>query len=206
MIIQLSCQDRPGIVASITGHIHAVNGNILTLEQHVEPEENLYFMRVMVDDKSLGEAKSICIEKLEQECATLNANLNIFDNSVPLKMAIFVTKEAAPLHDLLIKYQADELNCKIPFIISNHDHLRPIAEQFNIPYHHLPVSPSSRLEQEEKIMKLLISEKIDLMVLARYMQILSPRLIEKFTAINIHHGFLPAFKGKGLTIKHGKRV
>ncbi len=103
MVIQLSCHDHPRIVARITEHIYGENGNILTLKQHVEPEENLYFMRVVVDDNSLGDSKSRCIKKLEKECAALNANLNIFDNTVPLKMAIFVPKEAAPLHELLIK-------------------------------------------------------------------------------------------------------
>ena len=87
MVIQLSCHDHPRIVARITEHIYGENGNILTLKQHVEPEENLYFMRVVVDDNSLGDAKSRCIEKLEKECAALNANLNIFDNTVLLKMA-----------------------------------------------------------------------------------------------------------------------
>ena len=81
-------------------------------------------------------------------------------------------------------------------MVSDHDHLSPIAEQFNIPYYHLPVTAITKLEQELKIRELLISEKIDLIVLARYMQILSPALVDKITAINIHHGFLRAFKGK----------
>ncbi len=196
MVIQLSCLDRPGIVARITGLIYGERGNILYLEQHVEPEENLYFMRVIVDNHSLNDAKPNLIKKLEKACASLQASLHIFDDTVSLNMAIFVTKEAAPLHDLLIKYQAGELKCKIPFIISNHNHLRSIAEQFKIPFHHLPLMPDTKQEQEAQIRKLLVSEKVDLIVLARYMQILSEQFVKDYTAINIHHGFLPAFKGK----------
>ncbi len=196
MIIQLSCADRPGIVSTITGIIYQENGNIIYLEQHVEPEENMYFMRVVVDEKSIQDSKIKCIKTLEKECKILKANLSILDDTIPKKMAIFVTKEASPLYDLLIKYQAGELKCDIPFIISNHDKLKPIAEQFNIPYYFLPVTPETKPEQESKIQSLLDRKKIDLIVLARYMQILSPSIINKYNAINIHHGFLPAFKGK----------
>ncbi len=196
MVIQLSCADRPGIVSKITGIISDEGGNILFLEQHVESDKNLYFMRVLIDDGSLGESRNSCILKLEKASEFLNAKLTIIDNSTPMRIAIFVTKEAAPLYDLLIKHQAGELNCTIPCIISNHNELYGIAKQFNIPFFHFKITPKNKLKQEVKIQKILDSEEIDLIVLARYMQILSPEFVTRYTAINIHHGFLPAFKGK----------
>ena len=113
-------------------------------------------------------------------------------------MAIFVTKEATPLYDLLIKHQSGDLPCKIPCIISNHKDLEHTARQFQIPFHFLPVSSKTKVDQEKEINKLMEKENIDLLVLARYMQILSSKFVDKFSGkiINIHHGFLPAFKGQ----------
>jgi len=195
MIIQLSCADRPGIVSRITGIISNVGGNILSLEQHVESDKNLYFMRVVVDDDSFNHSRHQYISTLEAEGEKLEAQLSIIDDSIPMNVAIFVTKEAAPLYDLLIKHQAGELHCHIPLIISNHADLESIASQFNIPFSHFNIQPNNKVDQEKEIQRILDSNNIDLLVLARYMQILSPEFVKNNISINIHHGFLPAFKG-----------
>jgi len=195
MIIQLSCADRPGIVSRITGIISNVDGNIISLEQHVESDKNLYFMRVVIDDDSFSHSRNQCIANLESEGKKLDAQLSIIDNSIRMNVAIFVTKEAAPLYDLLIKHQAGELHCHIPLIISNHVDLESIATQFNIPFFHFDIQPNNKHEQEKDIQRIIDSHNIDLLVLARYMQILSPEFVNNNTSINIHHGFLPAFKG-----------
>ena len=128
----------------------------------------------------------------------MDANIQFYYPKNRQRLAIFVTKEFAPLYDLLIKHQSGELACEIPCVISNHEDLSEIASQFSIPYHHFSVSTSTKAEQEELINKLMEDEKIDLLVLARYMQVLSNEFVAKYQVkiINIHHGFLPAFKGK----------
>lgn len=193
LIIQISCPDQPGIVAKVTQLLYESGGNIITLEQHVETSE-LFFMRIKVD---LPEDQTTpIIEQLQKLAQTLDAKVTWRKTSTPLNMAIMVSKEPHCLVDLLAKHEAGELDCKIPLVISNHNDLRDLTGRYKIPFHHIPEGESS-LDQEQQILKLLESNSVDFVVLARYMKILSADFVDQFEEriINIHHSFLPAFKG-----------
>ena len=197
LILHINCPDQRGIIAQFTGILYDHGANVLNLEQHVEPDEKLFFMRIHTDLSNMEISEAALREILLALVKKTNANIQFYYPENLLRMAIFVTKESAPLYDLLIKHQSGELSCKIPCIISNHEHLKEIVEQFNIPFFYLPVSPERKDEQEREIRKIIEKEKIDLLVLARYMQILSSEFVGDYEGkiINIHHGFLPAFKG-----------
>ena len=197
MIVLMSCNDKPGIVSILSNIVFQNKGNILDLQQHVEIEENRYFMRLSIDNSTLSnENKKNIKEKIYNAFIDFDSKISFFDESKPISIGVFVTKESLPLYDILIKHSLGELNCNIPIIISNHEHLRFIADNFNIPFAYLSITKDQKFEQEKKIIKILNDNKVDLVVLARYMQILSPNFVNNFTAINIHHSFLPAFKGK----------
>ncbi len=197
IILHLICPDQYGIIAQITQSLYIHNANIISLEQHVEPNEKLFFMRAHID---LSKIK-ISYKQLKDALALINKNLNgkleIYNPTIPLKVAILCTKEKAHLSDLLMRSDAGELNCTIPVVISNHDSLRTSVEQYGLTYHHLPIKADFKKNQEQKILEILKKNKIDLIVLARYMQILSPNFVNTYRGkiINIHHAFLPAFKG-----------
>tara|TARA_B110001454_G_scaffold210020_1_gene224141 strand:+ start:153 stop:998 length:846 start_codon:yes stop_codon:yes gene_type:complete len=197
MIFHLTCPDQRGIIAQFTQLLFQHHVNVLSLEQHVEPDESLFFMRTHADLRNMTISSDTLIDLLNKIEHKLSGNLTIHDPLKPLNMAILCTKEQAHVSDLLMKYQSGELNCNIPLVISNHDNLRNSVEQYGIEYHHLPVSAENRKSQEEEISSLLENQNIDIVVLARYMQILSPKIVQQYKGrvINIHHAFLPAFKG-----------
>ena len=197
LILHINCPDQRGIIAQFTGILYDHGANVLNLEQHVEPDEKLFFMRIHIDLSSMEISENALGDILMALVKKTNSSIQFYYPGNLLKMAIFVTKESAPLYDLLIKHQSGGLPCEIPCIISNHEHLKEIAGQFNIPFFHLPVSPKTKVGQEKEIRELMEKEKIDLLVLARYMQILSSEFVADYQGriINIHHGFLPAFKG-----------
>ena len=193
----MSCNDKVGIVSILSNIVFNNRGNILDLQQHVEIKENRYFMRLSIDNSTLSlESKNKIKIQIIEEFDELDPKISFFDETIPISIAVFVTKESLPLYDILIKHNSGELNCKIPIIISNHEHLKFIADNFNIPFACLPLKKDKKYSQEKKIIKILKDNNIDLVVLARYMQILSSDFVKNFTAINIHHSFLPAFKGK----------
>ena len=197
MIVLMSCNDKPGIVSILSNIVFQNKGNILDLQQHVEIEENRYFMRLSIDNSTLSnENKKNIKEQIYNAFVDFDSKISFFDESKPISIGVFVTKESLPLYDILIKHSSGELNCNIPIIISNHKDLQYIADNFNIPFAYLPIKKDLKSEQEKKIFKILYEKKVNLIVLARYMQILSPKFVNNFTAINIHHSFLPAFKGK----------
>jgi len=197
LILHINCPDQRGIVARFTGILYEHGANVLNLEQHVEPDEKIFLMRIHADLTNLTISWEALKEILFALVKKMNAHIKFHFPDSKLKVAIFVTKESTPLYDLLIKHQSGELPCEIPCIISNHEYLKDIADQFDIPYFHLPISAETKNEQEEEIRKLMDKGQIDLLVLARYMQILSSQFVADYQGkiINIHHGFLPAFKG-----------
>ena len=197
LILHINCPDQRGIIAQFAGVLYDHGANVLNLEQHVEPDEKLFFMRIHADLSNMEISEDALHEILMAQVKKMNAKIQFYYPENVLRMAIFVTKESAPLYDLLIKHQSGELPCKIPCIISNHKHLKEIAEQFNIPFHHLAISPETKPDQENAVREIIKKENIDLLVLARYMQILSTTFVTDYQGriINIHHGFLPAFKG-----------
>jgi len=198
LILQINCPDQRGIIAQFTGILYDHGANVLNLEQHVEPDEKLFFMRIHADLSNMEISEAALYEILMEQVKKMNAKIQFYYPENLQKVAIFVTKEAAPLYDLLIKHQSDELACEIPCIISNHQDLENTARQFKIPFYYLPISSETKDNQEKLVRNLLKKEKIDLLVLARYMQILSSEFVSDYHGkiINIHHGFLPAFKGK----------
>lgn len=198
VVILIHCPDQPGIVCSVTGFIHSRGGNIIYLDQHVDKQAGVFFMRLESDFNGQ-------ITSLEKFNETFQADLakpykmdwNIYSDGIRPKMALFVSKYNHCLYDLLSRYRSGELDVEIPFIISNHDKLRDIAAQFNIDFHHIPVTSETKSEAEEKQLQLLKEHQIDFIVLARYMQIVTETVISEYPnkIINIHHSFLPAFAG-----------
>ena len=198
LVLHINCPDQRGIIAKFTGILYDHGANVLNLEQHVEPDEKLFFMRIHADLKNRRISEEALNEILLAQVKKMDANIQFYYPENLQKMAIFVTKESTPLYDLLIKHRSGELSCEIPCIVSNHEELGEIANQFHIPFHYFPITPDTKQEQEQVIRKLMKDSNIDVLVLARYMQILSADFVSDYSGriINIHHGFLPAFKGK----------
>jgi formyltetrahydrofolate deformylase len=199
-ILLLHCPDEPGIISEVTRFITDNKGNIVYLDQYVDREDGMFFMRIEweLDDFLIPR------DKLEDYFRTLYSQrykmeFNLYFNDEKPRMAIFVSKMSHCLYDLLARYKAGEWNVEIPCIISNHEDLRYVAEQFNIPYYIWSIKKdhSNKSEVEKAEMTLLKKEKISLIVLARYMQIISDDMIKTYPnhIINIHHSFLPAFVG-----------
>ncbi|MFQ9315937.1 formyltetrahydrofolate deformylase [Dysgonomonas mossii] len=197
-IILISSPDRPGLVAAVTNFININGGNIINLEQHVDKQENTFFMRIEWDLANFIIPK----EKISDYFQTLYANkynmtFRLYFNDYTPRMAVFVSKMSHCLFDILARYTAGEWKVEIPLIISNHEDLRWVAERFGIEYHVLKLNKDNKDEIEAKQLVLLEEKKIDFIVLARYMQILTDKFIESYPnkIINIHHSFLPAFVG-----------
>lgn len=196
--ILVHCPDQAGIICTVTGFISKNKGNIVYLDQHVDKPANVFFMRTVVefeeDFSDLDHFKTLFQKEL---ASTYNMQWSIHTDDKLPKMAIFVSKYKHCLYDLLSRYRSGELEVEIPFILSNHNDLRHIADQFNIPFFHVPFTKENRTEAEQEQLALLEKYDINFIVLARYMQIVSGTLIKKFPnkIINIHHSFLPAFAG-----------
>jgi len=197
-ILLIHCPDRKGLVLSVTEFIHTNEGNIIYLDQHVDHQNEVFFMRIewdltefLIPREKIGEYFQVLIAK------KFNMNWQLhFSDSVP-RMAVFVSKFPHCLYDIIARWQSAEWNVEIPLIISNHNDLRPIAEKFGIEYLYMPKDKRNKIEQESKELQLLKEYRIDFVVLARYMQILSENFISNYDdrIINIHHSFLPAFPG-----------
>ncbi len=197
-ILLLHCPDKPGLIAELTNFVTVNNGNIVYLDQYVDHTEGIFFMRMEWD---LGKFL-IPTDKIEDYFTTLyaqkhNMDFRIYFSDKKPRMAIFVSKMSHCLYDMLARYTAGEWNVDIPLIISNHPDLKPAADRFGIPYHIFPINKDNKAELEPQEMQLLKDNDIDFIVLARYMQIISPEMIAAYPnkIINIHHSFLPAFVG-----------
>ena len=197
-ILLIHCQDTPGIIAEITNFITVNKGNIVNLDQHVDHRANAFFMRIEWQLEHFLIPK----DRIGEYFQTLYANKYgmefwlYFTDQKP-RMAIFVSKMSHCLYDMLARYSAGEWNVDIPLIVSNHEDLRPIAEQFGIPFHVFPITPENKAAQEAEELKLLKANGVTFIVLARYMQVISDDMIASYPnkIINIHHSFLPAFVG-----------
>lgn len=197
-ILLIHCPDRQGILATVTEFLNQNKGNIIYLDQHVDRQEKIFYMRVEWELENFA----IPQDKIGEYFDTLiGAPLQMywriyFSKSVP-RMALFVSKMPHCLFDILGRYTAGEWDVDIPMIISNHETLKPVAERFGIPFYYFPINKDNKAEQEAAEVELLRKHKIDFAVLARYMQVLSEDFVQKFPnkIINIHHSFLPAFAG-----------
>lgn len=194
----IHCKDQKGIIATVTNFILKVEGNITYLDQHVDVEQNVFFMRLESELTNPSSNVEAIKADFQQTIATdFNMSWDLYNKEVKPKMALFVSKYNHCLYDILGRYSAGELNIEIPLIISNHMDLKPIADQFNIPFFHVPFTKDNKAEGEKQQIELLKKHKINFIVLARYMQIITPNLISLYQnkIINIHHSFLPAFPG-----------
>lgn len=194
----LHCPDEQGILATVTTFINNNGGNIVYLAQHVDRDEQIFFMRVEWDLEGFNIPADKIAETFDMLYAKrYNMNYKLSFNSKVPRMALFVSKMSHCLYDILARYTAGAWDVEIPLIISNHESLRSAAEQFGIPYHVFPITKETKAEQEAATIKLLKENDIDFIVLGRYMQILSPDFINHYPnqIINIHHSFLPAFVG-----------
>jgi formyltetrahydrofolate deformylase len=196
-ILLIACPDKTGIVAAVTDFIFRYHGNILSLDQHVDAEEDMFLMRVTWDIARFAFAREAIAEAFRPIATAFDMTFSLhFSDEVP-RMAVFVSKYAHCLHDILARWQIGEWRVEIPLIISNHPDLAPVAERAGIPYHHFDVNAMGRAEAEAAQRALLRQHAVDFIVLARYMLIVSPAFIAEYPnrIINIHHSFLPAFIG-----------
>lgn len=194
----IHCKDQSNIIANVTNFVAANGGNIVYLDQHVDREQDIFFMRLESEFVSNSFSTTNFKADFENNLAEkFNMKWRIYSSEKKPKMALFISKYDHCLYDLLGRYNSGELNLEIPFIISNHNDLKQIADNFKIPFYHIPVTKETKQEAENKQLELLEKHHIDFIVLARYMQIISSNLISKYTnkIINIHHSFLPAFVG-----------
>ena len=196
-ILLVSCPDQPGIVASVSDFLFQNKGNIVDLDQHVDQESGVFFMRVEWEIEGF----SVGPDQIEEAIAPLvekfSMTWSLYFTEVVPRVALFITRDNHCVYDLLSRHESGELRMEVPLIVSNREDLQPVADRFSIPFHFLPITKETKAEQEKKEIQLLRDHEIDLAVLARYMQILSPLMTEAFPnrIINIHHSFLPAFPG-----------
>jgi formyltetrahydrofolate deformylase len=191
------CPDRRGIVAALAQLLHGHGANILDSDQHTDPVAAKFFQRIRFDAAELLTDRGSLERALGEVAERFGMTWQLAWEGVRKRVAIFVSKYDHCLWDLLLRHRAGELLCDIPLIVSNHEDLRPIAVQFGARFECFPITKDNKRAQEQRELALMREERIDLVVLARYMQVLSGELIGALPArvINIHHSFLPAFMG-----------
>lgn len=194
-ILTLSCPDKSGIVHAVTGLLAQHNLNILDLQQFSDPASQKFFMRVHFGPAETISQLTDSFEKLQQDLQCTHWKLRPISEKP--RVMIMVSKIGHCLNDLLFRVKTGQLQIEVPVIVSNHPEFKELAASYGIPFHHLPVTKDTKSDQEQKILDLIKLEKVDLVVLARYMQVLSPTLCKAMSGriINIHHSFLPSFKG-----------
>ncbi len=191
------CPDRRGIVAALAQVLYGHGANILDAAQHSDATAAQFFQRIRFDLSELHTDRVALEHGIREVAERFQMTWTLHYSDQRKRMAVFVSRYDHCLYDLLLRHRAGELACDIPLIISNHGELRHIGDQFAIPYHVFPITKENKASQEEAEIALLREQGIDLIVLARYMQVLSPEFTAQFRAriINIHHSFLPAFMG-----------
>lgn len=194
-IITLSCPDRVGIVHAVTGCLAGQRANITEAAQYNDASTGLFFMRVRFDVANVAEAT--LRESFAPVGAEFDMKWGLFSAAERLPTVIMVSKLGHCLNHLLFRHSAHPMPLDIRAIVSNHRDFYQLAASHNIPFHHLPVTPATKVQAEAKLLEIVAQEKAELVVLARYMQVLSDPLCRQLEgrAINIHHSFLPSFKG-----------
>ncbi|MBG7611178.1 formyltetrahydrofolate deformylase [Polaribacter sp. BAL334] len=193
----IQCPDQKGLVAKITSFFFEKGFNILSCQQYVNSIENTYFMRIRLNAEGTILSKKELETNFLELATPLKFKWSVHYGDKKQQVAILVSHTSHNLYDLLERYKEGNLNCTVKMIISNHEKLRPVAEMFQVPFYYLPVDKNDKLLQETQLIQLLNKHQIDLIILARYMQILSADFINTYPEkiINIHHSFLPAFQG-----------
>ena len=196
-ILLLSCKDRKGIVAEISHFISTYEGNILHSDQHFDEETKTFFMRIEWDLADFSIAREKTADAFEPIAEKFKMSWQLEFSSMRKRIAIFVSKFDHCLYDLLLRHTAGELSGDIRLVVSNHKDLEGVADYFRVPFYHFPITKETKEEVEERELSLLAEYQIDLIILARYMQIVGGTMVERYhnRIINIHHSFLPAFVG-----------
>jgi len=196
IIFLIQCPDQKGLVAGITSFFAERDFNILHCEQYTDVQDGQYFMRVKLEGDTRLDTKHLEAQ-FSSFAKKIGLTWSVHYSDKPYRVALLVTRASHCPYDLLLRELEGELKCDIPVIIGNHNDLEGMAKQFDKPFYHLPISRDTKPQQEAQINTLLDEYKIDLVVMARYMQILSKQFVEQHSGrvINIHHGFLPAFQG-----------
>ncbi len=196
-ILLIACPDRVGIIKEIAGFIADNDGNIMHLDQYIDRQANTFLARVEWDISGFRIPKERIKEEFSRIAERFSMNFSLrFSNCTP-KVALFVSKQDHCFYDIMHRFKSGELKGKVKLVISNHEDLKPISDFFGVPFFHIPKTKENKESAEERELKLLREYNIDLIILARYMQILSPRFVHEYPnrIINIHHSFLPAFPG-----------
>jgi formyltetrahydrofolate deformylase len=193
----VTCPDRRGIVAALAQLLYGHGANILDADQHTDPEAGQFFQRICFDVSEIHTDRTSLVRAIEEVAARFAMRWRLAWGGPPKRIAIMVSRYDHCLYDLLLRQRAGELACEIPLILSNHPDLKPVAEQFGIPFEVFPISADTKLSQEQREIERIEAHGVDLVVLARYMQVLSPAFVASYPVriINIHHSFLPAFVG-----------
>ena len=193
----LHCPDVKGIVYEVSRFLFTRGGNIIDAQQHREEMDNRFFMRVHFDAKDMNNPQQRLRDDLSELATQFDMTWRLqFADECP-RVAIMVSRYDHCLYDLLLRHQYGELNCKMAVVISNHPDLQPVAKHFEVPFIHVPITSETKEKGEQRVLGILRDNQIELVVLARYMQILTSTLVTPFKhrIINVHHGFLPAFQG-----------
>lgn len=192
----VSCPDQPGIVATVSRFLYEYGANIVQSDQYTNHDGGMFYIRIEFDLEDLDTRREQLKSDFSAIAEKFQMKWSVNRASRKKRLAIFVSKEDHALLELLWQWQAGDLDADIAMVISNHNEMRSLVESFGIPYHHVPVTADTKAEAERKQLELVV-DQVDAVVLARYMQIISPKFIEYFPnrIINIHHSFLPAFVG-----------
>ena len=196
-ILLLRCPERKGVVAAVAGFIYEHDGNIVRADEYQDADLRLYFMRLEWDLAGFRLPIDRFVERFSEVAREFEMDWRVAASSYRPKVAVFVSKAGHCLADLLYRHHIGELRCDIPLVIGNHAELRDLTEFYGIPFHHIPVRSDDKAAAERASLDLLQAHGVELVVLARYMQILSSDFIGRYPnrMINVHHSFLPAFVG-----------
>ncbi len=196
-VLLLSCDDQRGLVASVSDFLYRHDGNIVHADQHTDHEEGVFLQRVEFELDGFGVPRDGIADAFRPIAERFRMTWSLrFSDEMP-RVAILVSKLRHCLYDILARWRLSELHAEIPVVISNHPDAAPIAEEFGVTFRHLPLTPDTKATQETRILAELEAHRIDLVIMARYMQVLSDEVIRRYPnrIINIHHSFLPAFAG-----------
>ncbi len=194
----ISCPDRKGIIAAATGFLADCQANVLEADQHSDPDDGTFCMRLEYETADMVVTHDEMLARFARLAADYRMEWRVAYSADRKRAAILVSKEDHCLHDLLLRRRCGEIDVDIPLIVSNHSDLEPAAAAYGVEFHTLPVAKATKLEQERSLLQLLEAKGIDFVILARYMQVLTRQVIDRYPSriINIHHSFLPAFAGR----------
>jgi len=196
-ILTLSCPDKPGIVYAVSSFLVQHSGNIIASQQYGEPDGGHFFMRVHFAVPQPGKSVAELVRDFTWVAEAFHMTWRLHDKSERIRTLLMVSQLGHCLNDLLFRWSVGSLPVEITGVVSNHDTFRDLTESYKLPFHHLPVTPETKPAAEARLMSLIDETQTELIVLARYMQILSPEVCKRVEGrmINIHHSFLPSFKG-----------